>query len=559
MKWHKKSSVVPKTIESLLKIVFKNRNIQKEDTEEFLHPKNPLDFSVSQLKISKTEFSEALKLIKKFLKEDKRIVIFGDYDVDGICASAILWQVLFKLYKTHHPEGKKHPVPFIPHREKHGYGITQVAIDEIVTSYDPDLIITVDNGIVAHEAVQYARDKGIAVIITDHHQPEKKGETEIFPPATHIVHTTQLCGATVSWMLAKGLDAEYAEQLLDLAGIATIADQVPLLKANRSFATFGIKALRKSKNLGILELCKVSQVKQTEITEGTIGFVIAPRINAMGRLEHGLDALRLLCTKNKKQAEELASILQATNVTRQDLTKEMLDDAMLQVSEIITENLIIVHSEKYHEGILGLIAGGLSEKYYKPSIAISLGADLAKASARSIQEVNITEILREIRDDLVSVGGHPMAAGFSFLPEKLETIKKRLFQLANEKIKKSQLERGIEVECEIPVQLISVATIESLSEFAPYGMANVQPVFEIKNLKVLEIKKIGKEQEHIKLKVQEFDNSEATAFDCLGWRMSDFYSDLKVNSKISLIGTLDINEWREKKYPQVILKDIQTT
>lgn len=557
MKWEKKTTKIPKDIVQLQEIIFKNRGIPEDSATEFLNPIQPEKLQIKSLGFNEPEFKKGLKLIKKTLQNDEKIVIFGDYDVDGICASAILWQVLFKLYKEENPEGINHPVPFIPHREKHGYGISQLAIDEIIESHAPKLIITVDNGIVAHDPIAYARKKGIEVIVTDHHMPEVIDKKPVYPVASHCIHTTQLCGATVAWMITRELDFDLAKRLLDLAGIATIADQVPLLGANRSFARYGIAELQKSTNIGLLELFKSAGINQKEISEGTIGFVIAPRINAMGRLEHGLDALRLLCTQNKKQASDLAGLLTQTNFSRQDITKQMLDEAQLQVVEHSEQNIIIVFSDTFHEGILGLIAGGLVEKYNKPAIAISVGSELAKASARSIFGVNIVEILRMIQDDLVSVGGHPMAAGFSFLPDKLEMIREKLFTMAQKVVAESQLEKMIAIECEIPVELISIATIESLAVFSPYGMRNPQPVFEVANLKVQEVKNIGKNSEHIKLKVVDAKNPDAISFDCLGWRMSEYLQSTKTGDIISLAGTLDINEWRDKKYPQVILKDLK--
>lgn len=558
MYWKKKSATIPQTIAELTKVLFENREIFSEDEDEFCNPTHPSKLEIEAVGFDVEQFSGSVALIKEYIDLDKKIVIFGDYDVDGICASAILWQVLFAMYKSKHPQGINHPVPFIPHREKHGYGITETALDEIIEAHGPQLIITVDNGIVAHEPIAYAKEKGIAVILTDHHQPEIKKGKPFFPIADYIVHTTQLCGASVAWMLARGLDQKRAKKLLDLAGIATIADQVTLLRANRSFAKYGIEAVRNSKRIGLVALCKDAEINQSEVTEGTIGFGIAPRINAMGRLEHGLDALRLLCTQNKTQAKKLAQLLTQTNISRQGLTTQMLADAESQAILFSQEHIIIVFSNRFHEGILGLIAGGLVEKFHKPAIAVFVGSQIAKASARSIHGVNIVDLLREIKDDLISVGGHPLAAGFSFLPENLELIRDKLFGLARTTVPQKKLEKSIVIECELPVSLVNIQTIESLAVFAPYGIKNPQPVFEMQDLRVLQIKKIGKMQEHIKIKVIDaLHENTAIAFDCLGWHMGSNFTTLKVADVISIAGHLDINEWRDKKYPQVVLKDIK--
>jgi single-stranded-DNA-specific exonuclease len=556
MNWKLQTKNIPKNSLDLQKILLKNRNIAKADQKEFLNPTHPSDLTIKNLGFNVLEFKKAIKIIKKLIKDDEKIVIFGDYDVDGICASSIIWQVLFNLYKKTHPNGLNHPVPFIPHREKHGYGITEIAIDEIISSHSPKMIITVDNGIVAHKAITYAKNKGIQIILSDHHQPEFKQKKPIFPPADFILHSTQLCGASVAWMIAREINSSLANKLLYLAGMATIADQVELLRANRSFALYGLKSLQKSQNPGIQQLCLLAGLQQEAITAGSVGFVLAPRINAMGRLEHGLDALRLLCTQNKNQAKQLATILHETNVVRQDMTKEMLDDASIQANNYKNDNLIIVHSQDYHEGIVGLIAGGLVEKYYKPSIAISVTKNLAKASARSVFGVNIIELLREIQDELVSVGGHPMAAGFSFLPENLDKITQKLIKIFNKKIQKEQLEKLLIIDCVIPTNLINSKVIHSLSNLEPYGMSNPQPVFQTQKLKILETKLIGQEKSHLKLKVVDINETSAIAFDCLGWGMKNLYTQFKKDGIISVVGTLNINKWGEKAYPQIIIKDL---
>lgn len=557
MNWKKKSDLVPTTIEELREILLKNRGITKQNLDDFFNSQSPIDLTLKDLEISKNQLDGALKLIKKTINNDKKIVIFGDYDVDGICASAILWQALFKLYRAKHPNGTNHPVPFIPHREKNGYGITTSAVDELIQTFAPQLIITVDNGIVAHDPIAYAREKNIDVILTDHHQPELKEDKPHFPDANFVVFTTKLCGASVAWILARALDKDTAKKTIELAGVATISDQVPLLNANRSFAKAGLDAIKVSKNLGIIELCKAAKLVQAEINEGTVGFVLAPRINAIGRLGHGLEALRLLCTQNQKQAKGLAKILNDTNILRQDMTKLMLEDAVAKVANSSKENILIVNSQKYHEGLIGLIASGLTEKYHKPAIAISIRGELAKASARSVKGINIVEILREIKKDLISVGGHPMAAGFSFLSKNLDNVSDKLLRIARSKISKDKLEKALNIDCELPASMVTVPVSRSVSNFAPFGVKNPRPIFKIKNLKVVSTKILGKENEHFKLKVVDSINDSSETFDCLGWGIADKIENVAVGREIEVAGYLEVNQWKQNKFAQVIIKDLR--
>lgn len=566
MIWQKKSDTVAQTYAEFEQVLLQNRNIFSKDSQAFFNPSSPLELQASQVGIEKKTLILAAAIILQAILDNKKIVIFGDYDADGICASAVLWESLYAIFVATHAQSKNFPVPFIPDREKHGYGISIVAVDEIIQIHNPDLIITVDNGIVAHEAAQYVQERGIQLIITDHHEPEYKTETELLlPQADCVVHSTQLCGASVAWMLVKEIEHKYQkkqnsftmthETSLDLVGIATIADQVPLFEANRSFATYGLVALKKTKRVGLQKLFNYCQITQNDITEWSVGFGIAPRINAMGRLEHGIDALRLLCSKKPIQAEKYAQLLNTTNQKRQDLTKNMVADAKTQVLEKLEENIIIVYSSEYHEGILGLIAGGLTETYSKPAIAISLAGEFAKASARSIPGVNIVKILREIKNELIAVGGHPMAAGFSFETQKLEQITQSLYDIAKKEINPEDLQRSLRVDCEVAHTLLTLETTEKLQKFGPFGMGNPQPQIQVSEIEVLEIKTIGKDNSHVKFTL---GSDSIEKINAIGWKMAHTVTTIKVGELITVVGGLDINEWNNTKSVQFTLKDIQS-
>jgi single-stranded-DNA-specific exonuclease len=545
MNWHIIDSTIPQSAAELREILVKN--LQLTNSDDFFSPKHPLDVSLAEVGIDEGQLETAIDRILLALKKQEKIVVFGDYDADGVCSTAILWQAL-------HTMGCQ-VIPFIPHREKHGYGLSTKALDDLLAETKPKLIVTVDNGIVAHEPAKRVLDAGIDLIITDHHQPEEK-----LPPSTAVIHSTQLCGATVSWMFSREILKARGEEItpdwqLDLAAIATIADQVPLRGVNRSFAKFGLRALRNSTRVGLKALLAQANMDQKIINSQSVGFGIAPRINAMGRLGHSLDALRLLLTINKNRAEILAKTLGETNSTRQEMTFEMYGDALSQSEQWKNDNLIIVHSDKYHEGVVGLIAGRLMEQFYKPVIAISVSNGIAKASARSIPGVNIVELIREVRDDLLDVGGHPMAAGFGLEENKLEKVILRLKELALEKIDKKLLEPKIDVEAVIPFSLINEKTIEMIDGFAPFGQGNEEPILGFKDAEVLQVFTMGKDNQHLKVVCK--GNGGIVPINFLFWRKGSLAEKITQKDKINFAGILEINEWRGKKSVQIRVKDIE--
>ena len=355
------------------------------------------------------------------------MVVYADYDADGITAGAIMWETLWRL-------GAR-VMPYIPHRVDEGYGLSEKGIDAVRVEYDPSLIITVDHGITAHAQVEYAKKLGIEVIITDHHvKPEKL-------PRSTIVHTTLLSGSGVSWFVATQMmqsqgkkgDGDQLSELTALAAIGTIADLLPLTGVNRSIVKFGLEMLRKTKRTGLNALIAEAGIEKKSIDTFSVSHMLAPRLNAMGRLEHAIDALRLLCTKDEMKAKLLAQKLGLTNKERQQLTIDTVTHAKDLVPKTLKKLLFIAH-ETYNPGVIGLVAGRLVEEYWRPAIVLSVGAEFAKASARSIPGFNIVEAIRTCSDLLVDVGGHPMAAGFTVETKNLDKLKKRLEVLAEKEL-----------------------------------------------------------------------------------------------------------------------------
>ena len=533
--------------DSIIKSLLKNRGLTtKNQIEKFLHPPHPQDLKPKDLSFNQTELTKGVKQIKQAIKKKQSIIVYGDYDADGICATAILWETL------HHLGAQA--LPFIPERLKHGYGISKKGLDELTKNYashPKPLIITVDNGIVAHTAVKYARQKGFDVIISDHHVA-----SNTLPKANAIIHTTKLSGSGVAWVLsqaiAKSLHKSPPDNL-ELAAIGSLADMVPLLQANRSIVKHGLKKLSQTKRIGLLQLFKDARIEPQKISTYEINFMITPRLNAMGRLGHALDSLRLLCTKSQARASKLAQILSSTNRDRQQLTEDQLLHALDLVRKSNREEKIIIvgHSD-YHEGVIGLIAGRLMERYWRPTIVLSHGKTTSKASARSIPGFNIIETLRQASDLLVDVGGHPMAAGFTVENKKIDQLTKKLQKIAHQKITDKLLKKTLDIDCEIKLADINWQLYRNLAQFEPFGIANPQPVFTSRKVEVTEARAVGQERKHLKLSVREGKS----VLPGIGFGLGKLAPKISAGSQVDLAYLIDENNWNGRKELQLKIKDL---
>jgi len=470
------------TTENIITKILELRGIT--NPQEFFHPTHPRDIR------SPFESGPAIELIKKHIGLGNKIAIYGDYDVDGICGTAILWEAVYDRCKN--------VFPHIPHRESEGYGLSIKGIDHCL-SQGAKLIITIDNGIVAHEQVQYIKEHDCDVIVIDHHEPEEK-----LPPADVILYSTTTCAAGLAWFFARDYQKMINNQSsiinLELVALATVCDMMPLVNINRSFVKHGLEDLKNTARLGLLALFQESAIKKIGTYE--IGYVIGPRINAMGRLEHAIDSLRLLCTKNTKQAGELAKLLGETNKVRQDETKEAVDHAMGMLDENNLPDLIVVSDSGYHPGVIGLIAGRLTEKYHRPSIAISVGETESKASCRSVTGFHITDHLRQYADLLIAVGGHAMASGFTVTNSQLPKLLK---MLSETKIDPKILKKTQRVDLEIPLSAVNYELLAKLKELEPYGLGNPSPIFSTSGVEISDIRPVGKEGKHLKFKAGNLD------------------------------------------------------
>jgi len=531
----------------IFKALFSNRGLKtKTEIKQFLEPDSPLEIAIKATGIKVEALKKAIKRLKLAIKDQQPIFIYGDYDADGICGTAILWESLNQL-------GAK-VMPFIPNRAKHGYGLKAKGLDDLLkqTSGQP-LIVTVDNGIVAHDGVKYAQKLGLEVIITDHHQPAKN-----LPSAFSIVHSTKLSGTGVAWFLSRELLKDQPQalikSLLGLAALGTVADMMPLLGVNRSLVKFGLPYLGQSQQPGVKVMFELAGLdKAVELETYHINFVLAPRLNASGRLEEALDALRLICTRDVKRAKKLAKKIDQLNYDRQALTQEALKHA--QGIKQPRKKLIFVSDSSYHPGIIGLVAGKLSEQHYRPAIVVSKGEEFSKGSGRSVKGFNLVKVLRRFKDLFVDLGGHPMAAGFTIETKKLAELKKKLVSLAEKELKTKDLEPSLNIDCSLEFKDINQSFYERLSQLAPFGLANPRPVFCSNSVQVVGCRAVGKDQRHLKLKL----GQNGKTFNSIGFGLGDWLEKLKSEQEIKLAYTVEENHFNGRTSLQLKLKDLQIT
>lgn len=524
--------ILPKVSDDLVTQLLQNRELKSEkELEKFFNPQIR-DFE-NQLKIPGIPLAH--KRIKKAIEKSELIVVYGDYDVDGVCASAILYKALTSI-------GAK-VLPYIPHRDKEGYGLSKLGL-EFARDSGASLVITVDNGIVAIEQANFAKEIGLDLIITDHHVP-----LQIKPVAEAIVHSTQMCGGGVAWCLIRDLVTEsLAKELLEFVAIATIGDLIPLTGLGRAFATEGIKQIRKSTNIGIISLLNECNIELASIGSYEIGHMLIPRLNAIGRLEHAIDALRLLCTKDPAKAKNLAKLLCETNIRRQELTAVAFEEAKLLVQKNNGKKIHILGSDSWPSGIIGLIASRITEEYSRPTIALSIGETFAKGSARSSNGVNIVEVIRKTSDILVDVGGHSGAAGFTIHKENIEEFRRRLEDLMDGVVEEET--QIIEIEAEIESNKLNKSLAKDIEKFEPFGFGNLKPILASRAMKLSDIRTVGSDSKHLKFK--------ADGIDAIAFGMGNLKAILQSGQQADIAYFLEINRYNGSEILQLKVKDLQT-
>jgi single-stranded-DNA-specific exonuclease len=494
----------------------------------------------------------AVNRIKEAIERQEPILIFGDYDADGVTSTTVMMKTLEDMGAN---------VQFyIPNRFTEGYGPNEGAF-QYAASIGIKLIITVDTGIAAVKEADVAKELGIDYIVTDHHEPGP-----VLPDALAIIHPRlegsdypfhELAGVGVALKVAHALYGELPEHLLQFAAIGTIADLVSLTGENRIIAKHGIKKLKQTSNIGLKALLKQMKTEANGIDEETIGFMIAPRINAVGRLDSADPAVELLLTEDPDLAASLAEEMEAINKERQAIVNQITDEAIEQVESLypLEENrVIIVGKEGWNPGVVGIVASRLVEKFYRPTIVLGFDQEkgIAKGSARSIVGFDLYQNLSTCREILPHFGGHPMAAGTTLALGDVDELRQRLNKLAFEQLRLEDLVPLTTVDMEIDLKDAHLNAIEEMQLLAPFGVDNAKPRIVIDEVEIGTMRKIGANQNHLKVQFQQGDSS----LDGIGFGIGDLYDHISPSAKVSVLGQLSINEWNNIKKPQMFIQDV---
>lgn len=494
----------------------------------------------------------AVARIRKAIDHQEPILIFGDYDADGVSSTTVMMLTLKELGAN---------VQFyIPNRFTEGYGPNEPAFRH-AAEFGIKLIITVDTGISAIHEANVAKELGLDLIITDHHEPGP-----VLPEAHAIIHPKlpeseypfrELAGVGVAFKLAHALYGQVPEHLLEIAVIGTIADLVSLKDENRLIAKKGLEKLKVTKNIGLKAIFKLAGVDLQSINEETVGFTLAPRINAVGRLENADMAVELLLTDDPIEAEALAEEMDALNKTRQSIVNEITTEAIEEVENnfpIDSNSVLVIGKEGWNAGVIGIVASRLVERFYRPTIVLSFDQEkgLAKGSARSIEGFDLFQNLSTCRDILPHFGGHPMAAGMTLQLKDVPDLRKRLNDLANQQLTEEDFTPITKLDLKTNIEEITLKSLEEMNLLAPFGMDNPKPKVLINEVQITSLRKIGSEQNHLKLIVNENDAN----LDGIGFGLGTLADHISPTAKISLMGELAINEWNNIRKPQIFIQDI---
>ncbi len=540
--------------ENVIKILI-NRHIDTPETiDRFLNPK------LTDLKdpFELLGMREGINRVTKALFENEKIVIYGDYDVDGITATALLYMIFNKLGAQ---------VDFyLPNRLTEGYGLSKDAIDE-ARSKGVSLIVTVDTGITAVEEVRYANSLGMNVLITDHHEP-----AESLPDAVAIINPKQpdcsyeseLSGVGVAFKFAQALyrslnqDERELEEHLDLVALGTSADIVPLVGENRILTKFGIKQIARTTKPGLKSLAFVSGLMGKEISTGQVVFILAPRINALGRLGDAGQAIRLLSTRDERLAAEIARKLDDENKRRKEIDETTLHEALDQIEEIVdleNDRAIVLAGEGWHQGVIGIVASRLVEKYHLPTVMISITNGEGKGSARSIPGFHLCEALKECEHLLIRYGGHKYAAGLSIKQEHIPEFREKFIHVSSQFLSDEDIIPKLHIDLEIELTDINDDFMQSLEAFSPFGPQNMRPIFLTRNCEVVgQPYVVGRN--HLKMKIRKGD----AMFDVIGFGFGDMAR--LISSKgclVDVVYVIEYNTYNDVTRKQIRLKDIKLT
>jgi len=531
----------------------------------------PLDVNPFDL----ADMNKAVARIRQAIREQEPIAVYGDFDTDGVTATALMVQTLRALGAV--------VEPYIPHRIEEGYGLNTTALSMLAQD-GFRLVITVDCGIRDVEAVADSVLLGLDMIVTDHHAvgPQLPGALAVINPKREGCRFPEkmLAGVGVAYFLADALlrAAKAAGEpvtldagdLLDLVAIGTVADLAPLAPppleqrtpagntdhlhlVNRTLVRRGLEVLNSARRPGLFALIEAAGLRPGQVTSTSIGFALGPRLNAAGRLESASQACELLLTNDLNEAVTLAAELNALNVRRQDETRL----AQIKVRELALAELegdlplIFAADRSFPAGLVGLVAGRLAEEFYRPAVVIEVGEDECRGSCRSIPEFDIIRALDECADLLIRHGGHSQAAGFSVRRENLFDLKDRLFQLAEEQLRGQELRPALMIDAEVPLEQITLELARMLEYLEPFGHRNPQPLLMTSNMQILDSRRVGKDGAHLKLTLGEM----GFRIDAIAFRLGERMDSLP--RRVDVVYHLEVNEWNGRRKPQLNVRDIR--
>ena len=509
------------------------------------------------------DMEKAVDILERKIQQQAKIRIIGDYDIDGVTSTYILLKGLTRIGAN--------VDTYIPDRVADGYGIHEHLIDRVGED-GIDTIVTCDNGIAATAEIQMAKDKGMTVIVTDHHEipyREENGERQvILPPADAILNPKQydcpypnknLCGAVVAFKYITALYERFGvpekelEDYYELAAIATVGDVMDLQGENRILVKEGLRRLKETKNPGLQELIRANALEDAKITAYHIGFVLGPCINASGRLDTAARSLQLLNAQTIEEAAKLAGDLTALNQSRKALTEKGKEEAirLIETTDLKNDRVLVVYLPDCHESLAGIIAGRLREKYHKPAFVLTRGETSAKGSGRSIESYSMYEELVKCADLMVQFGGHPMAAGLSIKEENIEAFRRQLNE--NCTLTEENLRPKIVIDVPMPVSYITKELVEQISLLEPFGKGNTKPVFAQKGLRVLDSSILGKNKNVVKVKL--LDPQGVPMEGIYFGEAEEFAGFLKEHDTIAVTYYPEINRFRGKESLQIIIQN----
>ena len=535
-------------INKLLATILSNRGIiEEKQIKKFLDPKRT-DFYNPFLM---PDMESAVNRILKAIENNEKIIIYGDYDVDGITSVTVL--------KSFFQDRGILVDEYIPNRLNEGYGLNKTAIEKI-SKQKYMLMITVDCGISAIEEIDYANQLGIETIVTDHHEPGNE-----LPKALAVVDAKRkenkypcrnLAGVGVVFKLIQALsiklnldEKEYLKYL-DIVCVGTISDIVPLEDENRVIVKLGLKLVSQTRNLGLREILKLSGYQQIDST--TISFGVAPRINACGRMGHQEDALKLFTTKDINEVIKLAEKLNEYNKERQDIEKNIYNEAIeiIDKDDLDKKNTIVVMGKNWHHGVIGIVSSKITELYFKPSILLCEEDDHGKGSGRSIPGFDLYKALTECKDTINKFGGHSMAVGINVKKEQFNEFRNKLEEIAKEQ-HIEEIVPILNIDAQVELDEINKDMVNSLKELEPYGEGNKMPIFAFKNLRIDSIRALS-EGKHLKLTLKDKKN----IVNAIGFNLGYLSSEYKIGDKIDVVGNLEINSFNGVDNLQINIKDI---